>query len=112
MNAVETPPATHSSLPTTWSAGSERFSGSVPSLRQVDVAPDYIEKIVSDVLAERRLKIVVDCGNGIPGAIAPQVLEGVGCEVIPLYCDVDGSFPIASGEDLGFAEPGRGHHRG
>jgi phosphomannomutase/phosphoglucomutase len=63
------------------------------NLRQVDVAPDYIEKIVSDVLAERRLKIVVDCGNGIPGALAPQVLEGVGCEVIPLYCDVDGTFP-------------------
>ncbi|HWX65752.1 MAG TPA: phosphomannomutase/phosphoglucomutase [Rhodanobacter sp.] len=63
------------------------------SLRQVDVAPDYIEKIVSDVLAERHLKIVVDCGNGIPGAIAPHVLEGVGCEVIPLYCDVDGTFP-------------------
>jgi phosphomannomutase/phosphoglucomutase len=63
------------------------------SLRQVDVAPDYIEKIVSDVLAERRLKVVVDCGNGIPGALAPQVLEGVGCDVIPLYCDVDGTFP-------------------
>ncbi|HZX72228.1 MAG TPA: phosphomannomutase/phosphoglucomutase [Rhodanobacter sp.] len=63
------------------------------SLRQVDVAPDYIEKIVSDVLAERSLKVVVDSGNGIAGEIAPQVLEGVGCEVIPLYCDVDGSFP-------------------
>ena len=63
------------------------------SLREVDVAPDYIEKIVSDVLAERRLKVVVDSGNGIAGAIAPQVLEGVGCDVIPLYCDVDGSFP-------------------
>jgi phosphomannomutase/phosphoglucomutase len=62
-------------------------------LRHVDAAPDYIEKIVSDVLAERRLKIVVDCGNGIPGAIAPQVLEGIGCDVIPLYCDVDGTFP-------------------
>ena len=73
-------------------------SGALPgdgqgSLRQVDVAPDYIEKIVSDVLAERRLKVVVDCGNGIPGALAPQVLEGVGCEVIPLYCEVDGTFP-------------------
>ena len=68
-------------------------SGGHGGLRQVDVAPDYIEKIVSDVLAERRLKLVVDCGNGIPGAIAPQVLEGVGCEVIPLYCDVDGTFP-------------------
>ncbi len=63
------------------------------SLRQVDVAPDYIERIVSDVLAERSLKVVVDCGNGIPGEIAPEVLEGVGCEVVPLYCDVDGSFP-------------------
>ena len=68
-------------------------SGGQGSLRQVDVGPDYIEKIVSDVLAERSLKIVVDCGNGIPGALAPQVLEGVGCEVIPLYCDVDGTFP-------------------
>jgi phosphomannomutase/phosphoglucomutase len=68
-------------------------SGGRGGLRQVDVAPDYIEKIVSDVLAERRLKIVVDCGNGIPGEIAPQVLEGVGCDVIPLYCDVDGNFP-------------------
>jgi phosphomannomutase/phosphoglucomutase len=63
------------------------------SLREIDVAPDYIEKIVSDVLAERSLKVVVDSGNGIAGAIAPQVLEGIGCEVIPLYCDVDGSFP-------------------
>jgi len=68
-------------------------SGGGGGLRQVDVAPDYIEKIISDVLAERRLKVVVDCGNGIPGAIAPQVLEGIGCEVIPLYCDVDGTFP-------------------
>ena len=68
-------------------------SGGQGSLRQVDVGPDYIEKIISDVLAERRLKIVVDCGNGIPGALAPQVLEGVGCEVISLYCDVDGTFP-------------------
>ncbi|MEO7050290.1 MAG: phosphomannomutase/phosphoglucomutase [Rhodanobacter sp.] len=63
------------------------------SLREVDVAPDYIEKIVSDVLAERPLKVVVDCGNGIPGEIAPAVLEGIGCEVVPLYCEVDGSFP-------------------
>ncbi|MBQ4855082.1 phosphomannomutase/phosphoglucomutase [Rhodanobacter sp. B2A1Ga4] len=74
-------------------AGGALASGGGGGLRQVDVAPDYIEKIISDVLAERRLKVVVDCGNGIPGAIAPQVLEGVGCEVIPLYCDVDGTFP-------------------
>lgn len=63
------------------------------NLRHLDVMPDYIERITSDVQAERRLKVVVDCGNGIAGAVAPQVLEGIGCEVIPLYCDVDGSFP-------------------
>jgi phosphomannomutase / phosphoglucomutase len=62
-------------------------------LRHVDVVPDYIERITSDVQTERPLKLVVDCGNGIPGAVAPQVLEGIGCEVIPLYCDVDGNFP-------------------
>jgi phosphomannomutase / phosphoglucomutase len=62
-------------------------------LRHVDVVPDYIERITSDVQTERPLKLVVDCGNGIPGAVAPQVLEGIGCEVIPLYCEVDGNFP-------------------
>ena len=62
-------------------------------LREFDVSADYVEKIVGDVQAERRLKIVVDCGNGIPGILAPQVLEGVGCDVFPLYCDVDGTFP-------------------
>ncbi|WP_243048535.1 phosphomannomutase/phosphoglucomutase [Dyella sp. RRB7] len=63
------------------------------NLRHVDVVPDYIERITSDVQAERRLRVVVDSGNGIAGAVAPQVLEGIGCEAIPLYCDVDGSFP-------------------
>ena len=63
------------------------------SLRQVDVVPDYIERVTSDVQTERRLKLVVDCGNGIAGAVAPQVLEGIGCDVIPLYCEVDGTFP-------------------
>jgi phosphomannomutase/phosphoglucomutase len=55
------------------------------SLRMVDVVPDYVERITSDVQTERMLKIVVDCGNGIPGAVAPQVLEGIGCQVLPLY---------------------------
>ena len=67
--------------------------GGQGKLRTVDVVPEYVERIVSDVQAGRRLKIVVDCGNGIPGAVAPQVLEGIGCEVIPLYCEVDGTFP-------------------
>jgi len=74
-------------------AGNRLESGGQGSIRHIDVVPDYIERITSDVQAERNLKIVVDCGNGIPGAVAPQVLEGIGCDVIQLYCDVDGSFP-------------------
>ncbi|MCE5234362.1 MAG: phosphomannomutase/phosphoglucomutase [Mizugakiibacter sp.] len=63
------------------------------SARSLNVTHDYIDRIASDIQTERRLKVVVDCGNGIPGAIAPQVLQGIGCEVIPLYCEVDGTFP-------------------
>jgi phosphomannomutase/phosphoglucomutase len=74
-------------------AGNRLESGGQGGIRHIDVVPDYIERITSDVQAERHLKIVVDCGNGIPGAVAPQVLEGIGCDVIQLYCDVDGSFP-------------------
>ncbi|MEO8804221.1 MAG: phosphomannomutase/phosphoglucomutase [Rudaea sp.] len=62
-------------------------------LQTMDVAHDYLERITGDVMVEHKLKVVVDCGNGIPGMLAPEVLEGVGCEVLPLYCDVDGTFP-------------------
>jgi phosphomannomutase/phosphoglucomutase len=62
-------------------------------LSAVDVKNDYIERITGDVQAMRRMKVVVDAGNGIAGAFGPQVLEGIGCEVMPLYCEVDGSFP-------------------
>lgn len=63
------------------------------ALRNLDVVPDYIERVASDVLAERSLKVVVDCGNGIAGAVAPQALEAIGCEVVPIFCEVDGTFP-------------------
>ena len=42
---------------------------------------------------ERRLKVVVDAGNGVAGEIGPRVLEAIGCEVVPLYCEIDGTFP-------------------
>jgi phosphomannomutase/phosphoglucomutase len=70
-----------------------RLSSGSGGLQTMDVTSDYIERITGDVLIERKLKVVVDCGNGIPGAVAPTVLEGIGCEVQPLYCDVDGNFP-------------------
>ncbi|HIE5095127.1 phosphomannomutase/phosphoglucomutase [Stenotrophomonas maltophilia] len=61
--------------------------------QQREVAADYIQRIADDVQLDRPLKVVADAGNGVAGALAPQLLEAIGAEVIPLYCDVDGSFP-------------------
>jgi phosphomannomutase/phosphoglucomutase len=61
--------------------------------REQSIIDAYVAKIAGDVSAERRLKVVVDAGNGVAGAVAPRVLEEIGCEVVPLYCDVDGTFP-------------------
>ncbi|HWQ94211.1 MAG TPA: phosphomannomutase/phosphoglucomutase, partial [Gammaproteobacteria bacterium] len=61
--------------------------------KAVDVVPDYIARVTSDVRLARPLKIVVDCGNGVPGMLAPRVLRDLGCEVSELFCEVDGHFP-------------------
>jgi phosphomannomutase/phosphoglucomutase len=66
---------------------------SAGSLQQQAVDEDYIRRIADDVQMERPLKVVADAGNGVAGDIAPRLLEAIGAEVIPLYCDVDGSFP-------------------
>ena len=58
-----------------------------------DIMPSYIQRMLSDMVLKRPLKVVVDCGNGIAGPIVPQVIRELGCEVIELYCDVDGRFP-------------------
>jgi len=63
------------------------------SYTQEDVIEDYIERIVSDVKPARKMKIVIDCGNGVGGATAPQVFNRLGCEVIELFSEVDGNFP-------------------
>jgi len=61
--------------------------------QQRDIADDYIQRIADDVQLDRPLKVVVDAGNGVAGDIAPRLFEAIGAEVIPLYCDVDGTFP-------------------
>ncbi|AER54664.1 phosphomannomutase/phosphoglucomutase [Pseudoxanthomonas spadix] len=63
------------------------------SLQQREVAGDYIQRICDDVQLARPLKVVVDAGNGVAGEIGPRLLEAIGAEVIPLYCDIDGTFP-------------------
>ncbi|EGJ12314.1 phosphomannomutase [Rubrivivax benzoatilyticus JA2 = ATCC BAA-35] len=59
----------------------------------MDILAEYTQRIVSDCQLARPMKIVVDSGNGIPGASAPGILKALGCEVIDLYSKVDGDFP-------------------
>jgi len=59
----------------------------------MDILAEYTHRIVSDCKLARPMKIVVDSGNGIPGASAPGILRALGCEVIDLYSRVDGNFP-------------------
>ncbi len=59
----------------------------------VDVEPDYVARITADVRVKRPLKLVVDCGNGVAGELAPCLLRALGCEVSELFCEIDGMFP-------------------
>ncbi|MFN3579191.1 MAG: phosphomannomutase/phosphoglucomutase [Pseudomonas sp.] len=63
------------------------------SRQQLDLLDAYRRQITEDVVLVRPLKVVIDCGNGVAGVIAEQLLTGLGCEVTPLFCEVDGNFP-------------------
>jgi phosphomannomutase len=60
---------------------------------KMDILAEYTTRIVADCKLARPMKIVVDSGNGVPGASAPAILRALGCEVIDLYSKVDGDFP-------------------
>jgi phosphomannomutase/phosphoglucomutase len=63
------------------------------ALNERDISADYVMRIASDVQLGRRLKVVVDAGNGVAGEIGPRVLEAIGAEVEELFCEIDGTFP-------------------
>lgn len=67
-----------------------RASGRTASM---NILKEYVHRIASDCKLARPMKIVVDSGNGIPGASSPKVLRALGCEVIEMYSKVDGNFP-------------------
>ena len=60
---------------------------------QRDISDDYVSRIGSDVQVDRPIKVVVDAGNGVAGVLGPRVLEAIGAQVVPLYCEIDGTFP-------------------
>lgn len=58
-----------------------------------DIRESYLERITGDIKLEREMKLVVDCGNGVAGELAPELFRRLGCSVTELYCDIDGRFP-------------------
>ncbi|MFA6053126.1 MAG: phosphomannomutase/phosphoglucomutase [Methylobacter sp.] len=54
---------------------------------------EYIGTVSEDIHIARPMKVVLDCGNGVAGDLGPVLLRTIGCEVIELFCDVDGNFP-------------------
>ncbi len=112
-------------------AGRLAVASAPGTLRTVDVAAAYQRRIAGDVVLARPLRVVVDAGNGIAGAYAPALYRALGCEVLELYCEVDGHFPNhhpdpanpenlrelivrvrESGADLGLAFDGDGDRLG
>jgi phosphomannomutase len=71
----------------------EDYTSGAGKATALDVLAEYRARIAGDCKLARTMKIVVDCGNGIPGASAPGVLRALGCEVTELYSEVDGDFP-------------------
>jgi len=69
------------------------FASGQGSQSSQDVRRAYLDRIVGDIAVAAPLKVVLDAGNGIAGELAPVLVEELGCEVVPLYCDVDGNFP-------------------
>jgi phosphomannomutase/phosphoglucomutase len=109
----------------------EDFETGNGSTTQKDFIREYFQKIESIVDIPTRPKIVIDAGNGVAGAFAPELYTRLGCEVIPLYCEVDGNFPnhdadpeveenltdlkktvLKTGADLGVAFDGDGDRVG
>jgi phosphomannomutase/phosphoglucomutase len=70
-----------------------RFRKGEGELRELDMIERYVRHVTHTVKLERPLRVVVDCGNGVPGAVVPMLYRQLGCEVHELFCEVDGEFP-------------------
>ena len=60
---------------------------------QIQILDQYLKSIVNNIHLKKPLNIVIDCGNGAASVIAKEVFEKLGCNVKPLFCELDGNFP-------------------
>lgn len=58
-----------------------------------NIIPEYEEYILKDVKLDKKLKVVIDAGNGTAGFVASPMFKKLGCDVVELYCEMDGTFP-------------------
>jgi phosphomannomutase/phosphoglucomutase len=73
---------------------SRRFAKAKPgSLSSYDIVPEYLDYVAQNIRLQRKLKVVVDAGNGTAGVVAVPIFKRLGAEVIELYCEMDGTFP-------------------
>ncbi|MEK6590986.1 MAG: phosphomannomutase/phosphoglucomutase [Nitrospinota bacterium] len=72
---------------------SGRLSNGEGKREEYDIITPYVNMVKSKIKLNKKLKVVIDGGNGTSGLIAPKLLRDLGCEVIELYCDLDGNFP-------------------
>ena len=75
--------------------GSPMFIRSMGLEKEVEMLTEYVDYLLSlvDMSEIRRLKIVVDAGNGMAGYTAPAIFERLNVELIPMYFELDGTFP-------------------
>ncbi len=71
----------------------ERYTQGRGRTAKMNILAEYRQRITGDAKLARPMKIVVDSGNGIPGASAPGILRALGCQVVEMYSEVDGNFP-------------------
>ena len=70
-----------------------QLSSGEGTYQDLDIIDAYLEDVAKRIILEKKLSLIIDCGNAVPGTVAPNLFERLGCEVTPLYCDIDGSFP-------------------
>jgi phosphomannomutase/phosphoglucomutase len=70
-----------------------KFAAGKGILSQLEVVPYYQDYIKKNIQLEKKLRVVIDAGNGTAGSVAGPLLRDLGCEVDELYCEMDGRFP-------------------
>jgi phosphomannomutase / phosphoglucomutase len=74
-------------------ADAGRLASGAGGYREENISDYYLARIAGGIKLARPLKIVIDCGNGVAGATAPELYRRLGCGVTELFCEVDGNFP-------------------